>query len=64
VLSDGLLLGAALRNLVSNAVKYTQPGGRILLGCRRVRKSVSTCTTRALEFPTTNSEDIRSVHPA
>jgi two-component system, OmpR family, phosphate regulon sensor histidine kinase PhoR len=35
VLSDGLLLGAALRNLVSNAVKYTQRGGRILLGCRR-----------------------------
>lgn len=35
VLSDGLLLGAALRNLVSNAVKYTQPGGRILVGCRR-----------------------------
>ena len=35
VLSNGLLLGAALRNLVSNAVKYTQPGGRILLGCRR-----------------------------
>jgi two-component system, OmpR family, phosphate regulon sensor histidine kinase PhoR len=35
VFSDGLLLGAALRNLVSNAVKYTQPGGRILLGCRR-----------------------------
>ena len=35
VLSDGLLLGAALRNLVSNAVKYTQPGGRVLVGCRR-----------------------------
>jgi two-component system phosphate regulon sensor histidine kinase PhoR len=35
VLSNGLLLGAALRNLVSNAVKYTQPGGRILVGCRR-----------------------------
>jgi two-component system, OmpR family, phosphate regulon sensor histidine kinase PhoR len=35
VLSDGLLLGAALRNLVSNAVKYTQSGDRILLGCRR-----------------------------
>jgi two-component system, OmpR family, phosphate regulon sensor histidine kinase PhoR len=35
VLSDGLLLGAALRNLVSNAVKYTRPGGRILVGCRR-----------------------------
>jgi two-component system phosphate regulon sensor histidine kinase PhoR len=35
VLSDGLLLGAAVRNLVSNAVKYSQPGGRILVGCRR-----------------------------
>jgi two-component system, OmpR family, phosphate regulon sensor histidine kinase PhoR len=35
VLSDGLLLGAALRNLVSNAIKYTQSGGRILVGRRR-----------------------------
>jgi two-component system phosphate regulon sensor histidine kinase PhoR len=35
IMSDSLLLGAALRNLVSNAVKYTQPGGRIVLGCRR-----------------------------
>jgi two-component system phosphate regulon sensor histidine kinase PhoR len=34
ILSDGLLLGAALRNLVSNAIKYTEPGGRVLLGCR------------------------------
>jgi K+-sensing histidine kinase KdpD len=33
--SDILLIGAALRNLVSNAVNYTEPGGRILLGCRR-----------------------------
>lgn len=33
--SDILLLGAALRNLVSNAINYTEPGGRILLGCRR-----------------------------
>lgn len=32
--SDSFLLGAALRNLVSNAVKYTKPGGRILVGCR------------------------------
>jgi two-component system phosphate regulon sensor histidine kinase PhoR len=32
--SDALLLGAALRNLVGNAIKYTEPGGRILVGCR------------------------------
>jgi two-component system phosphate regulon sensor histidine kinase PhoR len=38
--SDALLLSAILRNLVDNAVKYTQPGGRILLGCRRAGKSV------------------------
>jgi two-component system, OmpR family, phosphate regulon sensor histidine kinase PhoR len=34
VMSDSLLLGAVVRNLVGNAIKYTQPGGRILLGCR------------------------------
>src|SRR5258708_4875557 len=34
VISDALLLGTVLRNLISNAVKYTQPGGRILVGCR------------------------------
>jgi two-component system, OmpR family, phosphate regulon sensor histidine kinase PhoR len=38
--SDALLLGTVLRNLVSNAVKYTQPGGRILLGCRHTSQSV------------------------
>jgi signal transduction histidine kinase len=38
--SDSLLLGAAMRNLVSNAVKYTQPGGRILVGCRRQGSSL------------------------
>ncbi|VIO72956.1 Sensor protein SrrB [Bradyrhizobium ivorense] len=32
--SDVLLLGAVLRNLVSNAIKYTEPGGRLLMGCR------------------------------
>jgi two-component system phosphate regulon sensor histidine kinase PhoR len=36
IISNRLLLGAALRNMVSNAVKYTEPGGRILVGCRRV----------------------------
>jgi len=40
ILSDRLLLGAALRNLVSNAIKYTQPGGRILLGCRHSRSGI------------------------
>jgi two-component system, OmpR family, phosphate regulon sensor histidine kinase PhoR len=40
ILSDRLLLGAALRNLVSNAIKYTQPGGRILLGCRHFGSSI------------------------
>ena len=40
VLSDNLLLGAALRNLVSNAIKYTQPGGRILVGCRHSRSKI------------------------
>jgi two-component system, OmpR family, phosphate regulon sensor histidine kinase PhoR len=38
--SDALLLGTVLRNLVSNAVKYTQPGGRILLGCRHTGQSI------------------------
>jgi two-component system, OmpR family, phosphate regulon sensor histidine kinase PhoR len=40
IVSDSLLLGAALRNLVSNAIKYTQPGGRILLGCRQSRSEI------------------------
>jgi two-component system phosphate regulon sensor histidine kinase PhoR len=35
IMSDSLLLGAALRNLVSNAIRYTQEGGRIVVGCRR-----------------------------
>jgi two-component system, OmpR family, phosphate regulon sensor histidine kinase PhoR len=40
ILSESLLLGAALRNLVSNAVKYTQPGGRILVGCRHSNSGI------------------------
>jgi two-component system, OmpR family, phosphate regulon sensor histidine kinase PhoR len=38
--SNALLLSTILRNLVSNAIKYTQPGGRILLGCRHVDQNV------------------------
>lgn len=34
VVSNPALLGGVLRNLVTNAVKYTEPGGRILIGCR------------------------------
>jgi two-component system CheB/CheR fusion protein len=34
LLSDPRLIELMLRNLLANAIKYTQPGGRILLGCR------------------------------
>lgn len=34
--SDRALIGRALQNLVSNAVKYTPSGGRIVVGCRRI----------------------------
>jgi two-component system phosphate regulon sensor histidine kinase PhoR len=37
VKSNELLLGGVIRNLVDNAIKYTKPGGRILLGCRHAR---------------------------
>jgi two-component system phosphate regulon sensor histidine kinase PhoR len=35
VMSNAVLLESILGNLVRNAVKYTEPGGRILIGCRR-----------------------------
>ena len=34
IVSNSMLLGGILRNLVTNAIKYTEPGGRILVGCR------------------------------
>ena len=33
--SHPVLLEGVLRNLVRNAIKYTEPGGSILMGCRR-----------------------------
>lgn len=35
VLSDATLLARILRNFLTNALRYTDPGGEILLGCRR-----------------------------
>jgi two-component system phosphate regulon sensor histidine kinase PhoR len=35
VMSNPLLLGGILRNLLRNAIKYTESGGRVLIGCRR-----------------------------
>lgn len=35
VTSDPALLEQSLTNLVANAIRYTPPGGHILLGCRR-----------------------------
>ena len=40
VMSNSVLLEGILRNLVRNAVKYTEPGGRILIGCRRVKDDI------------------------
>ena len=35
VMSNAVLLNGVLRNLVRNAIRYTQTGGRVLIGCRR-----------------------------
>ncbi|WP_196259440.1 ATP-binding response regulator [Pelagibacterium limicola] len=40
VRSDRLLLARVIQNLVSNAIKYTRPGGRVLVGCRKRGKNV------------------------
>jgi signal transduction histidine kinase len=40
VRSDRMLLARVIQNLVSNAIKYTRPGGRVLVGCRRHGESV------------------------
>ena len=35
VFTDRMLLSRVVQNLVSNAIKYTLPGGSVLVGCRR-----------------------------
>ncbi|OSI67333.1 hypothetical protein BSZ21_17125 [Bradyrhizobium canariense] len=35
VMSNPVLLDCILQNLLTNATRYTEPGGRILIGCRR-----------------------------
>jgi two-component system phosphate regulon sensor histidine kinase PhoR len=40
IASNPVLFEGVLRNLVRNAVKYTEPGGRILIGCRRIKGEI------------------------
>lgn len=40
VMSNPVLFGCILRNLLTNALRYTERGGRILVGCRRQANEV------------------------
>lgn len=40
VMSDPILLQGILRNLIYNAFKYTRPGGKVLVGCRKSAAAV------------------------
>ncbi len=42
VMTDPILLERMLRNLLSNALRYT-PQGKILLGCRRLKAQIRIC---------------------
>jgi signal transduction histidine kinase len=35
IIADRMLMARVLQNLVSNAIKYTRVGGKVLVGCRR-----------------------------
>jgi len=37
IMSDPFLLEGILRNLIYNAIKYTPPGGKLLIGCRKTQ---------------------------
>ena len=41
IFGDPDLLARVLMNLVSNALQYTQPGGKVILGCKAQEKGVS-----------------------
>ena len=38
-LSDPAMLMTILRNLVGNAMKFSRPGGRVVVGCRKLPRS-------------------------
>ena len=40
VLADKTMIGTVLRNLISNAVKFTEPGGKVVVSARRKKKGV------------------------
>ena len=42
IVSDPVLLGQVLRNLLANAIRYT-PSGRVLIGCRRRKGQLAIC---------------------
>jgi two-component system, OmpR family, phosphate regulon sensor histidine kinase PhoR len=47
VVSNPLLLSSILRNLLTNAIQYTEPGGRVVIGCRRrgAQARIDVCDT-------------------
>ena len=38
--ADGPIITRALSNLVQNAIKFSKPGGMVLIGCRRLKNEV------------------------
>ena len=41
VRTDAILFGRILRNLVTNAIRYTQRGGKVLVGCRPTGQTIA-----------------------